>query len=45
MKGRDLAILLRSRFYGGHPLRVRFSLIKDWKQAICAYNGPGMSIF
>lgn len=31
------------RFYGGHPLRVNFSLIKDWKQAICAYNGPEMA--
>jgi len=36
-------IKMDERFYGGHPLRVRFSLIKDWKQAICAYNGPGMS--
>jgi len=34
---------LDGRFYGGYPLRVNFSLIKDWKQAICAYNGPHMN--
>ena len=26
------------RYYGGYPLRITFSLLKDWKQAICAYN-------
>jgi len=34
---------LDGRFYGGYPLNVNFSLIKDWKQAICAYNGPEMT--
>jgi len=43
----EAAILARlsldGRFYAGHPLKVSFSLIKDWKQAICAYNGPDMA--
>ena len=48
MQGRLIILILISnlnyRFYAGYPLRVQFSLIKDWKQAICAYNGnQGMS--
>jgi len=37
-------ITMQNRFYAGYPLHIQFSLIKDWKQAICAYNGnQGMS--
>jgi hypothetical protein len=27
------------RYYAGVPLNISFSLIKDWKQAVCAYDG------
>eukprot|EP01017_Pseudomicrothorax_dubius_P029553 TRINITY_DN3599_c0_g1_i3.p1 TRINITY_DN3599_c0_g1~~TRINITY_DN3599_c0_g1_i3.p1 ORF type:complete len:220 (+),score=30.77 TRINITY_DN3599_c0_g1_i3:86-745(+) len=32
-------IEMDNRFYAGYQIRIHFSLIKDWKQAICAYNG------
>lgn len=32
-------IALDGRYYDGFTLKIHFTLIRDWKQAICAYNG------
>lgn len=32
-------IMMENRYYAGFQLNISFSLIKDWKQAVCAYDG------
>lgn len=31
-------IMMENRYYAGFQLNISFSLIKDWKQAVCAYD-------
>jgi len=31
-------ICMENRYYAGYQLNISFSLIKDWKQAVCAYD-------
>merc|ERR1712166_1276188 len=31
-------LMMENRYYAGYPLNISFSLIKDWKQAVCAYD-------